>query len=204
MYFVARPQVTPFEERGIIAFETRSLYVNDIVLRTNARDPMRETHIRQAFAEVDPNLTVMRIQTFDTQLANNVNQQQLIARLASVFGVIALLLASIGLYGVTSYTVQRRSKEIGIRVALGAGRPTVLSLVIRGVCTLVAIGLAIGIPLSLAMGRVLSTKLYGISPHDPVTLAGAVALLAVFALAAVIVPARRAASIDPVITLRLD
>ena len=204
MYFIPRPQTTAYDEAGTLAFETRSLYVNDVVLRTYGRDSSLPARIRQTFAEIDPNLPVITIQNFDTQIANNVNQQKLIARLTSLFGLTALLLASIGLYGVTAYTVQRRSKDIGIRLALGADRRNVVALVIRSAYLLVGVGLAIGIPLTLAMGSVLSTKLYGISGYNPVVLAGAVALLAAFALAAVITPARRAAAIDPSETLRSD
>jgi ABC-type antimicrobial peptide transport system permease subunit len=196
--------MTTFAEPATLAFETRSLYANDIVLRLSGRDASIEARIRQAFAEIDPNLTVIRVVNFDKQIANNVNQPHLIARLTSLFGLTALLLATIGLYGVTAYTVQRRSKEMGIRIALGADRANVVSMVIRNAFLLVAIGLAIGLPLSLAMGRVLGTKLYGISGYNPVVLGGAVALLAAFALAAVIAPARRAASIDPIETLRSD
>jgi predicted permease len=204
MYFRPRSQMTTFAEPATLAFETRSLYANDIVLRLSGRDASIEARIRQAFAEIDPNLTVIRVVNFDKQIANNVNQPHLIARLTSLFGLTALLLATIGLYGVTAYTVQRRSKEMGIRIALGADRANVVSMVIRNAYLLVAIGLAIGLPLSLAMGRVLGTKLYGISGYNPVVLGGAVALLAAFALAAVIAPARRAASIDPIETLRSD
>ena len=204
MFFRPRSQFTAFEEPGTLAFETRSLYANDVVLQISGRDSTIESRIRRAFAAIDPNLTVIRVQTFDTQLANNVNQQQLIARLTALFGATALLLASIGLYGVTAYTVQRRSREMGIRLALGADRGRILSMVIRSAYLLIGIGLAIGIPMTLAMGRVLRTKLFGISSYNPVVLAGAVAVLAAFALAAVIAPARRASAIDPIQTLRLD
>ena len=204
MFFRPRPQVTPFEEPETMAFETRSLYANDVVLRISGRDPTIESRIRQAFAEIDPNLTVIRVRTFDAQIAGTVNQPHLIARLTSLFGLTALLLASIGLYGVTAYTVQRRTKEMGIRIALGADRTKVISIVIRGAYALVGIGLAAGVALTLATGRVLSAQLYGISSYNPVVLAGAVLLLACFALTAVILPARRAASIDPIETLRSD
>ena len=204
MYFIPRSQMTPYDDAGTLAFETRSLYANDVVVRTIARDPSLPSRIRHAFVEIDPNLTVISVQAFGTQITNNMNQPQLIARLTSLFGLTALLLATIGLYGVTAYTVQRRSKEIGIRVALGADRRMVAAMVVRNAYLLVGIGLAIGIPLTLAMGRVLQTKLYGISGYNPVVLGGAVVTLAAFALAAVITPARRAASIDPIESLRSD
>jgi len=202
MYFIPRPQVTPYDEAGTRAFESRSLYVNDIVMRFGVRPESLEDEIRRAFAEIDPNLTVIRIQTFDTQVQSQFSQETLIARLTSLFGLTALLLASIGLYGVTSYSVARRTREIGIRVALGADRRSVVAMVLRNAYGLVAIGLVLGIPFAVAMGRVMGSRLYGISWYNPAILLGAGVILAAFALVATIVPARRAASLDPVETLR--
>src|SRR5439155_21339603 len=108
MYFLQRPQVTPYDEPGTKAFESRSLVVNDIVLRFAVLPGSLDDQIRRAFLAIDPNLTVVRIQSFDTQVRIQVSQETLIARLTSLFGLVALLLASIGLYGVTSYSVARR------------------------------------------------------------------------------------------------
>jgi predicted permease len=204
MFFLPRSQTTAYDDPATQAFETRSLYANDMVLRLAARDDSMPARIRQAFADIDPNLTVIFIRSFDTQLTNNVSQQTLIARLTSLFGLTALLLASIGLYGVTSYSVARRQKEIGIRVALGADRKMVLAMVLRHAYKLVAVGLLFGIPLTLAMGRIISSSLYGISGYNPLILGSATLALGAFALAATIVPARRAASLDPIETLRGD
>jgi predicted permease len=204
MYFLPRPQVTLYDNAGTMAFESRSLYVNDVVLRFAAHAASMDAPIRRAFAEIDPNLTVIRIRTFETQVDSQLNQETLIVRLTSLFGLTALLLASIGLYGVTSYSVARRSKEIGIRVALGADRKSVVAMVLRNAYALVAIGLALGVPIALAMGRIMGTRLYGISWYNPAILAGAGIILAAFALAATITPARRAASLDPMQTLRGD
>ena len=204
MYFLPRPQVTAYDNAGTMAFESRSLYVNDIVLRFAAHSGSMDAPIRRAFAEIDPNLTVIRIQTLETQVESQLNQETLIVRLTSLFGLTALLLASIGLYGVTSYSVARRSKEIGIRVALGADRKSVVAMVLRNAYMLVAIGLALGVPIALAMGRIMGTRLYGISWYNPAILAGAGIILAAFALAATIAPARRAAALDPMQTLHGD
>lgn len=204
MYFIPRSQVTPYDEAGTMAFEARSLYANDVVLRFAARAGAMEEPIRRAFAEIDPNLTVIRIQTFDTQVESQLSQETLIVRLTSLFGLTALLLASIGLYGVTSYSVARRSKEIGIRVALGADRKSVVGMVLRNAYLLVAIGLALGIPIALAMARIMGARLYGISWYNPAILAGSGIILAACALAATIAPARRAAALDPMQTLRGD
>ena len=204
MYFLPRAQVTRYEDAGTAAFESRSLYANDFVLRVAAPKDSMEEQIRRAFALVDPNLTVIRVQTFGTQEQIQLTQETLIARLTSLFGITALLLASIGLYGVTSYSVARRSKEIGIRVALGAGRRSVVGMVLRKAYTLVALGLVLGIPCTLAMGRIMGSKLYGIHWYDPAILLSSGIVLGAFALVATIVPARRAASLDPVETLRGD
>jgi predicted permease len=202
MYFLPRPQTTQYSEAGMAAFEARSLYVNDIVLRMAGRADPIDHEIRRALAEVDPNLTVIRIQSFDQQVSGQLSQESLIVRLTSLFGLTALLLASVGLYGVTSYSVARKSKEIGIRVALGADPMLVVKMVLRNAYLLVTIGLAVGIPIALGMGRLLGSRLYGISWYSPVILGASAAALSAFAFAATIVPARRAASVDPVETLR--
>jgi predicted permease len=204
MYFLPRSQTTDYDVPGIQAFENRSLYANDIVLRIAGRNDSIGAQIQRAFAEIDPNLTVVRVRSFESQLDVNITQPALIAHLTSLFGLTALVLASIGLYGVTSYSVQRRTKEIGIRVALGARPMSITGGVLASAYLPIAIGLVLGIPLSLAMGRLLASKLYGVSGSSPVILAGAIGMLAVFALAAAIAPARRAASINPIETLRSD
>ena len=204
MYFVSRPQMTPYDDEGTMAFESRSLYVSDMVVRFAGDAGSLEAQIRRKFADIDPNLTVIRVQTFADQTGSQVTQQSLIARLTSLFGLIALLLASIGLYGVTSYSVARRAKDIGIRVALGADRQTVITMVLRNAYALVALGLALGIPAALAMGRIMQSKLYGVSWHNAMVLAASAIVLAFFALAATILPAWRAAILDPMKTLRGD
>jgi predicted permease len=204
MYFVSRPQVTQYDEPGTMAFESSSLYVADVVLRFASDSAALEEPIRRAFAEIDPNLIVIRVRSFDAATASQLSQETLIVRLTSLFGLTAVLLASIGLYGVTSYAVARRSKEIGIRVALGADRKSVAKMVLSNAYALVAIGLGFGIPLAVAMGRLVGSRLFGISWYNPAILGGAALVLALCALAATIVPARRAASVDPVETLRED
>ena len=202
MYFIPRPQTTHYSEAGTMAFESRSLYVNDIVLRFAPSAGSLEGEIRRAFAEIDPNLTIMRIQNFDRQVAGQFTQENLVVRLTSLFGLTALLLASVGLYGVMSYSVARRSKELGIRVALGADQTILVKTVLRNAYALVAVGLLAGIPFALVLGRVLASKLFGIAWYHPPVLAVSAAALGLFAFVATIVPARRAASVDPVETLR--
>jgi len=202
MFFRPRPQVTHFTNLSTMAFESRSLYATDIILRLAPGVAPPADMIRRIFAEIDPNLPVIRVQTFDFALAGQYSQETLIARLASLFGLTALLLASIGIYGVTSYSVARRSKEIGIRVALGAGRRSVFGIVLRTSYTLVALGLLIGVPLALGLARFIGNMLYGVSWNSPAIVAAAGVVLAVCALIAVLAPARRAAAVDPVATLR--
>jgi ABC-type antimicrobial peptide transport system permease subunit len=128
----------------------------------------------------------------------------MIAKLTSLFGLLALLLASVGLYGVTAYSVERRTSEIGIRMALGADRLNVLKLVLRGAFLQIGIGLAIGIPATILGGRAMATQLFGVKPYDPNILLLTTAVLSLAALVAAVVPARRAATLDPMRALRTE
>jgi macrolide transport system ATP-binding/permease protein len=186
------------------AFMIGSHYAGDIELRVAGRPENLNAEVRRALAEIDSNLTVIEMASLNEQLARNFNQDRLIARLTELFGLLALVLACLGLYGVTSYSVARRTREIGIRMALGAQRTNVLGLVLRGVMGQLAFGLAIGIPAALAGGRLLASQLYGVKSHDPVILALAAVMLALSALLAGMIPARRAASIDPIEALRTE
>jgi len=177
-------------------------WVGAIELHVAGRPENLEPDVRKTLAGIDPNLTVLDMMSFGEQVARNFNQERLIARLTEIFGALALILACVGLYGVTAYDVARRTNEIGIRMALGAGRTSVLGLVLRGAFTQVALGLAVGIPVALAGGRLLASELYGVKDHDPAILALAVAVLAVCALAAGLIPARRASNLDPITALR--
>ena len=156
----------------------------------------------RAIGTIDPNLTVTSILTFDEQLKRNFNQERLVASLTSLYGQLALLLAAIGLYGVTANHVARRTSEIGLRMALGADRRRVLGMVLRRAMTQTAIGLAIGLPIALLASRGLSSQLYGVTSHDPIVVSTAVAVLVIAGIAASIVPARRAATIDPIKALK--
>ena len=181
-----------------------SQYVGDIELEVAGKPENLEAELRRTLADIDPNLTVLRVMRLDEQLARNFNQDRLIARLTELFGLLALILACVGLYGVTAYSVARRTSEIGIRMALGANRASVLRLVLRGSLIQLGLGLVVGIPVAFAGGRLLSSQLYGVKTHDPIVLGLAAAVLATSAFVAGFVPARRAASIEPMQALRTE
>jgi len=181
-----------------------SLFLHDIVILTRPRASLSDAQVRQAMASVDPSLPIISIRTLREKVAAHLTQQLLIARITSLFGILSLVLASIGLYGITAYNVGRRTGEIGVRMALGASRGQVVRLVLRGAFLLIAFGLILGIPLSLATSRALSSQLYGLNPYDPVIFLLAVIVLGVFGLVATLVPALRASSISPARALRTE
>ena len=204
MFFLPLTQTKQFQESVMQMEEFRSHFIRGAVLLFHGDTGLLEPQIRQAVAEVDPNLTITGIQTMEEQVAMNFDQQRAVAQLAGLFGGLALLLAAVGLYGVTAYTVARRTSEIGVRMALGANRLNVIRLVLRGALLQVGIGLAIGVPVAIAAGRLMGAQLYQVSSFDPAALALAVCLLALCALAAAFIPAQRAASINPVVALRAE
>jgi ABC-type antimicrobial peptide transport system permease subunit len=155
-------------------------------------------------ASVDPNLPIIAIRTLKEQVAGQFRQQRLIARLTSFFGVLSLVLASIGLYGVTAYNTAHRVNEIGVRMALGADRGDVLALILRGAFALILFGLVVGLPLTFAVGRFLGNQLYGMNPYNPVVTLVAVAALGLSSLAASAIPAFRASVISPLEALRAE
>jgi predicted permease len=187
-----------------LSFMTGSQFMGDIELRVAGKPQNLESTVRQTLAEIDPNLTVLELVSLNEQLTRNFNQDRLIARLTELFGLLALALACVGLYGVTSYSVARRTSEIGIRMALGANRTNVLALVLHGVLIQLGLGLVIGIPVALMAGRFLATQLYGVKGYDPAILALAVVILGACALFAGFIPAHRGSSIDPMRALRTD
>jgi ABC-type antimicrobial peptide transport system permease subunit len=159
---------------------------------------------QRTLASINPNLTVVMFQTFDQQIADRFTEERMVARLTALFGALALLLATVGLYGVTAYTAARRTGEIGIRMALGAARAGVIAMVMRGAMIQAALGLAIGIPTSLLCVRFVESQLYDIKGIDMGVLAVSILTLAVAASLAGAIPARRAASIDPARALRTE
>jgi len=182
----------------------QSMFAGALVLQTSRPIPGFEKIVGETLAAIDPNLTIVKFQTFRQQIDDRFIDERLIARLTSLFGLLALLLAAIGLYGVTAYTVVRRTPEIGIRMALGAARGRVVATVLRGAMLQTLAGLAIGIPVALFCVRYVKSQLYEITSVNPLVLALAIAVLALAAAIAAIIPARRAASINPVLALRIE
>ena len=174
------------------------------MLVTNLSTGQLQPLLTRALAEVDPNLTIISVRTMQEQVALTFDQERAVASLASLFGIVALLLAAVGLYGVTAYTVAQRTNEIGIRMALGADRKKVVELVLRGAFNRVVIGLILGLPLAIGAGRLISAQLYGVSFWDPFALSLAASALAFCAFFAAIIPAGRAASISPMSALRTE
>src|SRR6267143_55379 len=181
-----------------------SLFLPDIVILTRPQASLSIAQVRQAMASVDPNLPVISIRTLREQVATQFTQQRLIARLTSFFGVLSLVLASIGLYGVTAYNAGRRVNEIGVRMALGADHVDIVTMVLRGALTLIALGLIIGFPLTFAVGKVLGSQLYGMNPYNPVVMLVAVLALGFSAMLASLIPAFRTSLISPLEALRVE
>lgn len=205
--FFYRPltqQNTRFEEPSDITGETFSMYIDSIVLHFASQPQNVDALVRRTLENIDPNLTIIDLKSLDYQVAGNFNQERLIARLTMLFGILALVLASVGLYGITAYSVARRTSEIGVRMALGANRNDVIGMVMRGAFTQVLLGLAIGIPIALLSARMMATQLYGVRAYDPLSLLIAAAVLSAAAAIAGFVPARRASTIDPMKALRSE
>jgi len=204
MYFRPLTQQLKVTTPNEAMAEGRSLYVNSVTLHFQQPPPNVDTLVRQTLADVDPNLTVIDLHSLDYQVADNFNNERLIARLAMLFGVLALVLASVGLYGITSYAVARRTSEIGLRMALGADRGNVVRMVLRGAFLLVGLGLALGVVVALIAGRFVADQLYGVRAYDPLSISIAVLVLSLAAALAGFIPARRAASIEPMQALRME
>jgi len=168
-------------------------------------DPARlVSDIRQAVRSVDPSLPIGGIATVAEQLGNNLAQQRLIAWLTTIFGALALGLACLGLYGVMSYTVARRTGELGIRLALGASRNAVLWLVLRQTLAVISAGVAAGLLLSFLAGRTVTSLLFGLSPYDPATVLAAAAILSLVSVGSGVKPAWHAAHLNPTEALRME
>jgi predicted permease len=204
MFFLPQAQHDFLPKTPSTDVDPGSHFLHDIVVVTHPGASISGTQIRQAMGSVDPNLPIISIQPLREQVAGQFSKQRLIAQLTSLFGVLSLVLASIGLYGVTAYNVGRRTNEIGVRVALGATRVDVAALVLRGAFALVVMGLLVGLPLAMAAGKFLGSQLYGLNPYKPLVIMLSVLALGLSALLASIIPAWRASLISPSEALRAE
>jgi predicted permease len=204
MFYVPLTQTVTYANALMQRLELNSHFTRGLLLVTTTPVGALEPQIKRALADADPNLTVTSVRTLQQQLDRSFDQQRAVASLSGLFGIVALVLAAIGLYGVTAYKVAQRTNEIGLRMALGADRSNVIGLVLQGAFRRVAVGLAIGLPLAVGAGRLLSAQLYGVQYWDPLALSFAAVALAVCACCAAIIPAARAASISPMSALRAE
>jgi predicted permease len=204
MFYVPLAQNVDYKGDLMRSLELRTHFIRGFMLVTDMKPGALEPLLTKALAEVDPNLTIVSVRTMEEQVALSFDKERAVASLAGLFGIVALLLAAVGMYGVTAYGVARRTSEIGIRMALGADRAKVVRMVLRGVSNRVLTGLAVGVPLAIGAGRLISAELYGVSSWDPLALAVAAGALSVCAFFAALIPAGRAASISPTNALRTE
>lgn len=202
MYFLPENQSLHLTKPEEIVGEARSHYMDNIVLWAPGSPPDLQAQVNRALAEIDPNLSVRLMKSYAEAVRFDFSQEILTARLTSVFGALALALAILGIYGVTAYNVEQRTNEIGIRMALGADRFSVVKMVLRGAFLEVGAGLLIGIPATIAAGHAMASQLFSVQPWSPVILAAASMSLGLAALLAAIVPSQRAANVDPMESLR--
>ncbi len=202
MFYAPLAQSVDYKDDLMRTLELRSHFIGGMMLKTEVSPGALEPVLKKTLAEVDSNLTMISVRTLQEQVYLSFAEERAVASLAGLFGIVALLLAAVGLYGVTAYSVAQRTNEIGIRMALGATRTNVVRLVLRGASLRVLMGLAFGVPLAIGAGRLISAQLYGVSSWDPLALAVAAATLAMSAFFAAVIPARRAASISPMDALR--
>ena len=204
MFYVPLAQNADYRNALMKQIELRSHFIRGMMLVTNVPTGPLQAALTKMLAGIDPSLTINSVRTMQEQVSLTFDQARAVASLAGLFGTVALLLEAVGLYGVTAYTVAQRTNEIGIRMALGAGRTSVIRYVLRGAFLRVAIGLALGLPLAVGAGRLISSQLYNVPFWDPLALALAAGALAVCALIAAIIPASVAASISPMTALRSE
>jgi predicted permease len=204
MFYVPLAQNVDYKQDMMQRVELQSHFIGGIMLVTDTPPGELEPMLRKTLSEVDPNLTVTGVRTTEQEVELRFDQDRAVASLAGLFGMVALILAAVGLYGVTAYTVARRTNEIGIRMALGADRGKVVQLVLHGAFKRVLLGLLLGLPLAVGAGRLISSRLYGVSSWDPLALSVAAGALAACAFFAAIIPAVRAAAISPIAALRVE
>ena len=204
MFWVAEAQNVAYDDPAFVSGEIWSHYLYNIVLWAPGNMPGLEERVRKVLAGVDPNLVMYGVDPYQKVVSADFQRESLIATLTALFGALGLVLAAVGLYGVLAYTVERRTGEIGVRMALGADRRRVIGMVLGGALLQFGIGVALGIPAAIAAGRLMATQLFGVTPGDPLMIALAALLLGLAALLASVIPAWRAAGVQPMTALRME
>jgi predicted permease len=202
MYWLPETQTAQFDDPDFQNGEIWSHYLYNIVIWAAGNPPSMEERVRKTLASVDPDLVLYGVDPYSKVVSADFQREGMIATLTMLFGVLGLVLAAVGLYGVMAYTVEQRTSEIGVRMALGADRRGVVRMVLRGAFSQVGVGLALGIPAAIGAGRLMTNQLFGVKPWDPVRLTLATLLLCVAALLASLIPASRAAGVEPMVALR--
>jgi predicted permease len=204
MYWLPEAQGVQFDDQAYRSGEIWSHFLYNIVLWAPGNPGEMEERVRKALGSVDPNLVLYGVDPYTKVVGADFQQQRLVATLTTLFGALGLVLAAVGLFGVLAYMVERRTGEIGVRMALGADRGRVIGMVLAGAFWQVGVGLGIGIPAAIGAGKLMTTQLFGVEPGDPVMLAAATLVLSLGALAAAMIPAWRAACVEPMTALRTE
>jgi predicted permease len=202
MFWLPQAQTVQYDDPAYTSGEIWSHYLYNIVIWAPGSPPGMEERVRKTLASIDPNFVLYGVDPYTKVVTGDFQQEDMIATLTTLFGVLALVLAAVGLYGVMAYTVEQRTSEIGVRMALGADRGRVMKMVLRGAFSQIGVGLALGIPAAIGAGKLMNNQLFGVRPWDPIMLALAALMLGLAALLASAIPARRAASVEPMVALR--
>jgi predicted permease len=204
MFWVPETQTVQYDDTALMSGEIWSHYLYNIAIWAPGNPPGMEERVRKALVSVDPDLVLYGVDPYSKVVGADFQQQNMIATLTTLFGVLGLVLAAVGLYGVMAYMVEQRTSEIGVRMALGADRGQIVKMVLNGAFSQVGIGLAVGIPAAIGAGKLMTDQLFGVKPWDPIMLTLTTLLLALTAVLASLIPARRAASVEPMVALRSE
>jgi predicted permease len=204
MFWIPETQTIDFDDPAYTAGELWSHYLYNLVIWAPGNPPGMEEKVRKVLNSIDPDLVLYSVDPYAEVVKNDFQQEKMIATLTMLFGALGLVLAAVGLYGVTAYTVEQRTSEIGVRMALGANRGQVMQMVLRGAFTQVGIGLILGIPAAIGAGKLMADQLFGVKPWNPLMLAAATLMLGLAALLASLIPASRAAAVEPMRALRME